>query len=108
MEKFNLDNLSKEELIYLLFQKTDNISQYDILYAKHAVLFEKYRKLCRKHISFLKDRNKSFKKEDWDSFKVLYFQANQVKKEIQKICSELRKLECEMKQALKALKQTVF
>jgi hypothetical protein len=99
MERLN--DLSREELIHLLMIKTDTITQYDILCAKHAVLFEKYRELCRKHISFLKDRNKSFKKEDWDSFKVLYFQANQAKKEIQKICNELRELECAMKQALK-------
>jgi hypothetical protein len=98
MEKLN--SLSKEELIHLLLIKTDIISEYDILCARHAALFERYRELCRKHIIFLKDKNKSYKKEDWDSFKALYFQANQAKKEIQKICNELRELECEMKQAV--------
>jgi hypothetical protein len=96
MERLN--DLSKEELIHLLMIKTDTITQYDILCAKHAVLFEKYRELCRKHISFLKDRNKSFKKEDWDSFKALYYQTNQIKLEIQRICKQLKKLERAMEQ----------
>jgi hypothetical protein len=38
-----LNDLSKEELIHLLMIKTDTITQYDILCAKHAVLFNKLR-----------------------------------------------------------------
>ena len=97
MEKLN--SLSKDELIHLLIIKTDIISEYDILCAKHAALFEQYRQLCKKHINFLNEQYKSYKKGDLDSFKVLYHRVNQIKKEIQEICNELRGLECEMKQA---------
>ena len=96
MERLN--DLSREELIHLLMIKTDTITQYDILCAKHTALFEQYRQLCQKHISILRDRRKTYNKGDIDSFKILYRQAEQMKQEIKKICEELRRLECRMKQ----------
>ena len=96
MERLN--DLSREELIHLLMIKTDTITQYDILCAKHAVLFNKYKELCREHIKYLKDRYETYKKEDWDSFKALYYQTNQIKLEIQRICKQLKKLERAMEQ----------
>jgi hypothetical protein len=97
MEKLN--SLSKDELIYLLIIKTDIISEYDILCAKHAAMFERYRQLCRKHISALRKRCMAYEKGDIDNMKVSYHQINQMRAEIQRTCEKLKKLECEMKQA---------
>ena len=97
MEK--LIDLSKEELIHLLLQKTDNITQYDMLCARHAAMFERYRQLCRKHISALRKRCMAYEKGDIDNMKVSYHQINQMRAEIQRTCEKLKKLECEMKQA---------
>jgi septal ring factor EnvC (AmiA/AmiB activator) len=96
MEKLN--NLSKEELICLLMLKTDTITQYDVLCAKHSVLFERYRELCKTHINYLKSKREMYRKEDWDSFKKLYHQTNQIKSEIQRVCKELKELERVMEQ----------
>ena len=93
----NLSSLSREELIHLLMLKTDVITEYDVLYAKHSALFERYRELCQKHILFLKEQQKVFNKGDVDSFKFIYHQAEQMKKEIHKVCKQLEKIECEMK-----------
>jgi hypothetical protein len=95
----NLSSLSREELIHLLMLKTDVITEYDVLCAKHSALFEQYRELCQKHILFLKEQQKVFNKGDVDSFKFIYHQVEQMKKEIHKVCKQLEKIECEMKQA---------
>jgi hypothetical protein len=92
-----LADLSKEELIHLLLIKTDIITRYDILCARHAALFEQYRQLCRDHISALKERCLAYEKGDVDSFKLLYHQINQMKAEIQRTCEQLKQIECEMK-----------